>query len=203
MASAALAVAKSFDSTETLSLVDRMRSGDEAAFNQLYRKNYTRVIATVRRYVMERDTAEYIANGVFARVWEVRNQPCGFRGSSAFATWVTRVAITEALMYLRGEKRGYRGGQVSLDEMIAVDGEEGMKRELSMRDLRLEGVVDRANITHALTHVPILYRTVFIMREIQGMDNADVSAVLGVPVSTVKSRLYHCKLRLKAILQRY
>jgi hypothetical protein len=71
---ATAAKAALYDTPEALSLVERMQGGDESAFNQLYATHHKRVLTVIQKYVEEYDTAEHIANGVFAKVWEDSRQ---------------------------------------------------------------------------------------------------------------------------------
>jgi RNA polymerase sigma-70 factor (ECF subfamily) len=196
--------ARVYESPEAQSLVERMQTGDETAFNLLYTAHHSRVLTAIEKYIDERDIAEHIANGVFAKVWEVRNKAAGFKGGSAFSTWITRIAINEALMHLRRTKRE-RNHVTRLDErMSGGDGREENdapeRPELGMRDLNLEGIVDRKTLAVAISYLPDDYRTVFILRLVDGLTTEETCQALGLEITVVKSRLFRARNMVKARL---
>lgn len=183
------------------SLLDRMKTGDEEAFNELYKENYRRVLYAIQRIINEIDTAEFIANGVFAKVWEVRNSPTAFRGDSSFSTWITRIAITSALMHIRRLKAERSYATISLDAPIQSEDEEScLWPELSVRDFQLEGVADRMVLAKAIEQLPPALRQVFVYRHVQGFTTEETGTALNLRKPLVKSRLRNSQNKLREIL---
>jgi RNA polymerase sigma-70 factor, ECF subfamily len=206
MASAAVGVRfrKSvYDSPEELNLVHRAKKGDDDAFRALYDTHRGRVFVTVKRLLADEDAAQWVANIALTQVWKHLS---GFKENSKFSTWITRIAINEARMYIRSQKRRQR--EVSLDTVLAegVQGTQGggfnpvdpavaAHKWLATRDLNLEGVVDRELLERAFTRVPPQFREVLRMRFWEGMSLDEIQARINkdepepVSISAVKSRI--------------
>jgi RNA polymerase sigma-70 factor, ECF subfamily len=186
-------------------LFERIKAGDEEAFNQLYAGYHARVLASVKRYIHEPDIAEFIANGVFIRVWEVRNTAAGFKNRSALSTWLTRIAFNAALMHLRAHKTESKYTAYSLDDIPKVNSPEQVilnrPVEFPSRDLVLEGVLDRKTLAQAIDQLPLSYRTIFEMRLVEGMSTDEVCQALKIKSNAVKSRLFRGRQILREILR--
>jgi RNA polymerase sigma-70 factor (ECF subfamily) len=188
-------------------LFERVKAGEIAAFDELYAANIERVLAAVKRYIHEPDTAEFLANDVFATVWRVRNTPSAWNGESTFSTWLTRIAINAALMHIRKHKSERYYIAYSLDEPIPrgrfsrtyrINDE--MRMDFPVRDLNLEGVFDRQDLMEAVKQLPEDYRTVFQLRLIDGWSIKETCQKLGLKHNAVKSRLFRCRQILQEIL---
>jgi RNA polymerase sigma-70 factor (ECF subfamily) len=124
-----------------------------------------------------------------------------FEGRSALSTWLTRIAVNEALGRRRAEQRRRRHLE---QEGVAVLDE---YRETLMRGSEVEtpdAAVARQQIRklleQAVAALPDPFRTVFVLREIEGMSSEDTAETLGVPVATVKTRLLRGRRRLQQML---
>jgi len=200
---------KVYDSPEELTLVHRAKQGDQTAFRALYDTHHNRVFVTVKRMLSDEDVSEWIANIALAKVWLKLS---GFNEKSKFSTWVTRIAINEALMHLRSEKK--RKHEVSLDTVLAegIPNPSGSNsgpldpvsahRWLATRDLNLEGIADRQLINRAMNKVPPQFREILRLRYWEGLSLDEIRVKLStdepepVSISAVKSRM----LRGKSIL---
>src|SRR2546429_5953404 len=122
--------------------------GDEGAFERLYRLHSARVYALCMRMLRNPDEAEDSTQEVFLHVFRKIQ---GFRGASAFSTWLHRVAVNTVLMRIRGSKLA----KAALVENADGNEEEaGMpRRELGARDVRLEGYIDRVAIDRKSTRL--------------------------------------------------
>jgi RNA polymerase sigma-70 factor (ECF subfamily) len=159
----------------------------------------------VKRYIHEPDIAEFIANGVFLRVWEVRNKAAGFKNRSAFTTWLTRIAYNAALMHIRAGKTESRHTAYSLDDQPwGADGEfhaADRRSEFPVRDLVLEGTLDRKTLADAIAQLPESYQRVFTMRLVEGMSTEETALALNLKSNAVKSRLFRGRSILRGILR--
>src|SRR6266567_2185441 len=118
--------------------------GDEGAFERLYRLHSGRVYALCMRMLRNPDEAEDSTQEVFLHVFRKIH---GFRGASAFSTWLHRVAVNTVLMRLRGSKLA----KATLVENTAGTEEGGVvQRDLGAPDLHLEGYVDRVALENAI-----------------------------------------------------
>lgn len=117
-----------------------------------------------------------------------------FDGRSAFSTWVYRVATNACLDELRRKKR--RPDPVDDDELLVSGGAGGDARESLASQAALKLDVDAA-----LRRLPVEFRAPVVLRDLSGLDYAEISEVLDVPVGTVKSRISRGRAMLADLLQ--
>ena len=124
-----------------------------------------------------------------------------FEGRSALSTWLTRIVINEALGRRRAEERRRR--QLDQEGVAVLDD----YRETLMRGSAVEGpdvTVAREQICRlleqAVADLPESFRSVFVLREIEGLSGEETAEVLDLPVATVKTRLYRSRQRLQEML---
>lgn len=162
-------------------LVDAARRGDATAMDQLLRRHYDRVHAVCRRIAGSSRDADDAAQEAMIRV--VRNLD-KFDGRSSFGTWVYRIATNTSLDELRKRKRR---PQLS----IVGDDEDGAPQEPAddMSHRLVDAVADRLAIDEALAELPDDFRAPVVLRDVAGLDYAEIADQLGVPVGTVKSRI--------------
>lgn len=162
-------------------LVDAARRGDGAAMDQLLRRHYDRVHAVCRRIAGSSRDADDAAQEAMIRI--VRNLD-KFDGRSAFGTWAYRIATNTSLDELRKRKRRPRLS-------IVGDDEDGRSREPidEMSHRRVEAVADRLAIDAALADLTEEFRAPVVLRDVAGLDYAEIADELGVPIGTVKSRI--------------
>ena len=127
----------------------------------------------------------------------------GFQGNSKFYTWLVRIAVNEALMKLR-KRRPERF--VSLDEDIQI-GEESMPREIADWSPNPEQQYGQAELKEILTKtiqgLSPGFRTVFVLRDVEGLSTEETADALELSVPAVKSRLLRARLQLRERLNRY
>lgn len=128
----------------------------------------------------------------------------GFRGDAQLGTWLVRIVANQALMRLRRQKR---------DRVVVPfqtrDGGEGAGGERDVPDTKAEeppAAVLRAEIRRLLEHridqLPVAFRTVFILREVEDMTVDETAAALEIPAATVRTRLFRARALLRASLAR-
>lgn len=171
------------DATSDDQLVAAARQGDRAAMDALLRRHYDRVHAVCRRIAGSSRDADDAAQEAMIRV--VRNLD-RFDGRAAFTTWIYRIATNAALDELRRRQRRPQLRIVTADSDDRADREEPAD-ELAHRTV--EAVADRLAIDDALKHLPEEFRAPVVLRDVAGLDYAQIAQVLDVPVGTVKSRI--------------
>ncbi|HEY6945799.1 MAG TPA: RNA polymerase sigma factor [Candidatus Acidoferrum sp.] len=177
-------------------LIQLAQRGDAAAFERLYRQHSARVYALCMRMLRNPDEAEDSTQEVFLHVFRKIQ---GFRGASAFSTWLHRVAVNTVLMRLRGSKLA----KSAIVENTEVTDESGMaKRELGGPDLRLEGYIDRVAIEKAMKQLPPRCKLMFVLYDIQGYAHNEIAKLLGCSVGNAKSQLHKARKRLRKLLLR-
>lgn len=169
--------------------------GDEGAFERLYRLHSARVYALCMRMLRNPDEAEDSTQEVFLHVFRKIQ---GFRGASAFSTWLHRVAVNTVLMRIRGSKQA----KAALVENTDGNEETGTpRRELGAPDLHLEGYIDRVAIENAIKQLPPRCKLMFVLYDIQGYAHSEIAKLLGCSVGNAKSQLHKARVRLRKLLR--
>jgi RNA polymerase sigma-70 factor (ECF subfamily) len=165
-------------------LVERARDGDEAAFRALYEAHVDRVYRLAYRMAGEDDLARDFTQETFVRVHQRLGQ---FRGESAFGTWVHALAVSVSLNGLRRLQR-HRKREVEMDGMDF--GYTPRRAEPDLRD-RLRKAIDG---------LPEIYRTVFLMHDLEGFSHQEIASALEMAEGTSKARLSRARARLREAL---
>src|SRR5438874_5564290 len=185
------------DETEVLSLA---REGDVKAFSELVRRYEGKIFRLAQHITQNREDAEDVLQESFLKAYEHLDQ---FQGNSRFYTWIVRIAVNQALMKLR-KRRSDRA--VSLDEQIDT-GEDTVVREIAAWDPDPEERFSRdelqAILTEAIDGLTPIYRTVFTLRDVDGLSTEETAEVLDLTVPAVKSRLLRAGLQLRDKLPRF
>lgn len=173
-------------------LIARCKAGDEQAFRELFRRYQGQVYNVVLRILGDHPDAEDVVQEVFIHV--VRSLP-RYAGRSQFSTWLYRVTVNICLQKIR--KRPL--DTVSLEVMVPD------RMELSAKTEGPERAAERHEIEEAvqaaLLALPPTHRAAVVLHDIEGLTEEEIARVLKCPRGTVKSRLYHGRRRLRALLQ--
>jgi RNA polymerase sigma-70 factor (ECF subfamily) len=165
-------------------LIERARSGDEGAFRSLYDAHVDRVYRLAYRMAGEDDLARDFTQETFVRVHQRLQQ---FRGDSAFGTWVHAIAVSVSLNGLRRRKRD-RTRETEIEGM-----------ELGYTPDAVGGEV-RERLTRAIDALPDIYRTVFLMHDLEGFNHQEIAAALEMAEGTSKARLSRARAKLREAL---
>jgi RNA polymerase sigma-70 factor, ECF subfamily len=179
-----------FDSD--LDLVKRAQKGDSEAFASLFYAHKARIYSVCLRMTNNTAEAEDLTQDAFLQVFRKLST---FRGDSALSTWLYRIAVNTVLMHFR--KKALR--QISLDEPYNQDARL-VRREYGSRDGRLVGSVDRIALTRAIKELPVGYRTIFLLHEVEGYEHQEIAELLDCSVGNSKSQLHKAKLRIRELL---
>jgi RNA polymerase sigma-70 factor, ECF subfamily len=177
-----------------LELVQRVKKGDPRSFELLYRNHKRRVYSLCLRMAGDPAIAEELAQEAFLLVFR---RISTFRGDSAFSTWLHRLTVNVALMYLRHQKS--RGPETSLEAMESYDGEEP-KDVFGAPDPVLLKSVDRIALTNAINELPPGYRVILVLHDIEGYEHNEIAELLGCSVGNTKSQLHKARLKLRRLL---
>ena len=173
-------------------LLVRSRDGDQQAFRELVESYTPRVYGLVRNLVYSQSEAEDVTQEVFFKVYR---KLATFREDSAFYTWLYRVAVNAATDWLK-KKRQDRALQVEdLQRLPLADDCDTPDDNLGRKDLR-------GQIREAMGQLPEKFRTILVLRELEGMAYDEISNVLKISKGTVESRLFRARAKLKAELER-
>lgn len=179
---------------EDAQLVERVQRGDQRAFEMLVVKYQRRIERLIARMVRDSDLVEDIAQETFIRAY--RALP-GFRGESAFYTWLYRIAVNTAKKAMIGLKRDPLLTESALAGM-AEDEEDTPRAENSLSDGETpESVMASRQVAEAVNAaVEALsddLRQAITLREIEGLSYEDIAEIMQCPIGTVRSRIYRAR----------
>jgi RNA polymerase sigma-70 factor (ECF subfamily) len=157
-------------------LLARVVEGDHQAFNQIMRNHEDRVFSVCLRIMGDRDHALDATQETFLTAFRKADQ---FQGNSALGTWIYRIAVNTCYDQLRKQKRRRT---------------DPMPEYLDPSDHSAEQAVDsaalRPEIRQALLAIPADFRSAVVLSDIEGLGLPEVAEILGVPIGTVKSRVF-------------
>lgn len=190
--------------TDDLTLVKRVRSGDQRAFKLLVERYQRKVYSVALGMVKDREEAMDVSQEAFVKVHKYLDH---FKGDSSFYTWLYRITVNICIDVLR-RRAAAKGEHVELDENIQLDSAEANIGALGSRLgtnpqkslLRKELA---AKIEEALQEVPEKHRAILLLRELEGMSYEDLARTLEIPKGTVMSRLFHARAKIQKILNKY
>jgi len=170
-------------------LVARVQSGDKTAFDLLVKKYQHKIVGLISRYVYDHHEAYDVAQEAFIKAY--RAIP-GFRGDSAFYTWLYRIAINTAKNHLVA--RGRRPPDVDVDVADAqyFDSDSHL-RDIDTPENNLYRDQLQQVINRVLDKLPEDLRVALTLREFEGMSYEEIANVMGCPVGTVRSRIFRAR----------
>lgn len=197
------AVARPEVSAEELALIQALQAGSDDAFRQLIAQYSTPLYSLLLRSLTDPADAADVTQDVFIKVFRSIG---GFHGDSSLRTWIYRIAMHEASNSRRWWVR-HKKAEVTIDNDTSDD-EDGFSFSLAetladRRDSPFENARQsqlRATVEAALREVPESFRTVVILREIEGMAYDEIAEILGIHMGTVKSRLMRGRAALRTVL---
>jgi RNA polymerase sigma-70 factor, ECF subfamily len=172
------------------------QQGDADAFERIYQLHSRKIYNLCLRMTGDRTEAEDLTQDVFLQLLRKIDT---FRGESAFSTWLHRMSVNIVLMRFRKKPIA----DASLDT-ITNSGEESstLPKEFGQPDLRLNGVIDRIALQGAISGLPLGYKTMFILHDIQGYNHDEIAEMFGCSVGNSKSQVHKARMRLRELLQR-
>lgn len=180
-------------------LVARARVHDEAAVRELVRRNNQRLFRVARAVLRNDAEAEDVVQETYVKAFTKLD---GFQGRAAFSTWLTRIALNEAL--------GRRRRQRPTVELEAVEEAQGARAELIPfpgveLPLDPEGAAARhelaALIGQLVDALPEPFRVVFVLREVEEMSTEETAEYLSIKPATVKTRLFRARKLLREAME--
>src|SRR2546429_9306122 len=186
--------------SDELALVQAAKKGDVSAFEELVRRYDRNVFRIAQHITQHREDAEDVVQDAFLKAYENLGQ---FQGQSKFYTWLVRIAVNEALMKLR-RRRPER--MVSLDEDVKTE-DDSVPREVADWSPNPEQLSTQSELREILDKtihgLPATFRTVFVLRDVEGLSTEETADALDLSIPAVKSRLLRARLQLRERLSRY
>jgi len=181
-------------------LVARLRAGDDAAYAELVRTQGGRMFAVARRLLRSDDDAADAVQEAFVSAFRAI---ASFEGGARLSTWLHRIVVNAALMKLRTRARR---PEVSIEELLPKFFEDGhhvdepaeWRNPVQLDALQRQET--RALVREQIDQLPADYRTVLLLRDIEGLDTKETAEVLGVTPNAAKIRLHRARLALRTLL---
>lgn len=170
-------------------LIERVQRGDKNAYNLLVKKYQYKVANLVSRYVSNPADVPDVTQEAFIKAY--RALP-GFRGDSAFFTWLYRIAVNTAKNHLVSQRRRPPGSDVEVDDAEYYGGGDALKELASPENLMLTEEIRRA-VFETIDGLPEDLKTAITLRELEGMSYEDIASVMDCPVGTVRSRIFRAR----------
>jgi RNA polymerase sigma-70 factor (ECF subfamily) len=185
------------ESCDERGLVAQAKSGSSVAFGELYERHRVRVYRAAFTILRQQQDAEDALQRCFQRAF---TNLARFRGDSTFSTWLTRIAINEALMMLR-----QRRTNTSVSETRREDPESSAVLNLCDGTPSPEQIVAQnelcSALTQAISRLRKSLRTVVLLRDLQELTSEETARHLGLSVAAVKARIFHARRRLRRDLE--
>jgi RNA polymerase sigma-70 factor (ECF subfamily) len=180
-------------------LVVAAKNGDEQAFETLFKRYERKTLAVVLRYTRVVEDAEDIVQQSFYKAFV---HLCQFQGESSFSTWLTRIAINEALMFLRsiGAVR-----KVSIDDILDAGSADSLGTPDSNADpeTRCSQREEVRILSKAVRNLRPGLRTTIVLRELRELSTSETARRMGLSVATVKARIFRGKRQLRQEIGSY
>ncbi|MEC7926619.1 MAG: sigma-70 family RNA polymerase sigma factor [Candidatus Neomarinimicrobiota bacterium] len=178
-------------------LIATFQNGNEQAYIELVRRYRNRLMTFVFRFLGDMDLSEDIVQDTMVKVYTHKHY---YKEIAKFSTWIYTIAGNFAKTELRKRKRR----KVTLLSHMNTD---DRKYEIPSTELKSEDIVQgeyaERDIQKAILQLPLHFRTVVILRDIQELSYEEISKIVNVPLGTVKSRINRARLQLQQALKEY
>jgi len=172
-------------------LVEHVRHCERASYGELVRRYEKKLLRTLYRMVGKAETAEDLAQEAFLKAYDRLAQ---FDSSKRFGPWLFQIGVNGAIDWLRKHRKRH---QLSLNEMVT--GERSF-------DVAQDDPRDRADVAqevhYVLAQIPVKYRTVLMLRDLEGFPCSEVAAIVGREEPTVRWRLLKAREMFKALWEK-
>ena len=188
-------------STNDAELVSRIAQADHVAFETLMRRHNGKLFRVARSILRDDTEAEDALQDAYLDAYRHMGE---FRGGSHLGTWLTRIVINQALMRLRKQRRDrvvVPFGDRDATEPHPTEADVADDRSESPSSATLRAEVRRM-LERRIDELPLAFRTVFVMREVEDMTVEETADCLGIPATTVRTRLFRARGLLREALAR-
>jgi RNA polymerase sigma-70 factor, ECF subfamily len=168
-------------------LARRISDGDMAAFEMLYSAYHARVYKVCYRLLRKQQEAEDLTHDIFIHLF---SKISSYRGDAALSTWLHKLTVNKVLMHFR--KSSVRR------EMTTETGEMTRYPAVATRN---PGQESRLALEAALTAMPVGYRTVLVLHDVEGYEHAEISRMTGISIGTSKSQLHKARRKMIALMK--
>jgi RNA polymerase sigma-70 factor (ECF subfamily) len=186
--------------SEEVQLIERLRAGDEEAFELMVRRYGGRMLSTAQRILRSESDARDAVQEAFLSVFRSIGH---FAGEAALGTWLHRIVVNAALMQMRSRRRR---GEESIEDLLPRFDENGGWADGPMPVPAVDDLQESrermALVRRCVDRLPERYRTVLILRDIEDLDTEHTARMLGATPTAVKVRLHRARQALKTLIER-
>ena len=175
-------------------LIKKFQNGDVGAYNQIVYRYKDRLLNFIYRFLNDIDRAEDLVQDTLIKLYTHKDS---YREIAKFSTWIYTIAGNLAKTELRKLKRRKT---YSVSDLSRYDHEFVIKSPDGSAEIEAESITIEKSIQHALNQLPIDFKTIIILRDIQELSYEDISKIVDVPIGTVKSRINRGRLKLQKLL---
>jgi RNA polymerase sigma-70 factor (ECF subfamily) len=185
--------------SDEVALLARLRAGEDAAFEELVRTYSPRLLTVARRIVGNDEDARDVVQDAFLSAFRSLQR---FHGDSRLSTWLHRIVVNGALMKLRTRRRKPEESIEPLLPAFLSDGHYAEKFSAwsERADLALSRAETRELVRRRIDELPESFRTVLLLRDIEGMNTEETAELLETTANAVKIRLHRARQALRALL---
>lgn len=181
-------------------LIAGLRNGDAASYERIVEVYGGRMLAVARRLVRIEEDARDCVQDAFLQVFRNIHS---FEERSSLGSWLHRIVVNAALTKIRGHKRRQ---EAPLDDLLPQFDADGWRPQAGADHLaRFESLLEsreiRRIVRRSIDQLPVGYRTVLILRDIEELDTEETAALLGLSAGAVKTRLHRARTALKQMLE--
>lgn len=181
-------------------LLERLRAGDESAFERVVRENGRRLLATARRMLRSEEEARDAVQEAFLQAFRGLE---GFQGEARLSTWLARILINGCLVRLRTRRRR---PEVAIEDCLPRFREDGHRADPGpawdpSAIAAVERAETRAFVRDQIERLPEDYRNVLLLRDIQDLDTEETATILGISPGATKVRLHRARQALRTLLE--
>lgn len=181
-------------------VIKRVLSGEKELFEILMRRYNQTLYRVIRSYLKDDADAEDAMQEAYLKAYDKLQQ---FKGNSAFSTWLIRIGINEALLRIRSLKKtkslyDTEEDGIQTEKVLQIPDSTQMNPEKKIINKELTTLIEQS-----IDQLPPKYRTIYMLKEVEGMDNEQIAQCLDITPGNVKVRLHRAKELLKnAIYER-
>ncbi|HSD63860.1 MAG TPA: RNA polymerase sigma factor [Ignavibacteriaceae bacterium] len=168
-------------------LIARVREGSVEYYREIVKRYNQRMYRIAISYGVYDDDSEEVIQTAFITAYEKLEQ---FRGEAKFSTWLTRILINECLMLKRKKKKS-----ISIDEIVTLPAGEHLNPESKYMDKERKKILE-----DAILKLPEKYKSVYILKEIEGMSIEKVAEAISISQVNVKVRLHRARTMMREFI---
>jgi RNA polymerase sigma-70 factor (ECF subfamily) len=181
-------------------ILDRLRRGDELAFELVVRRYGGRMLSVARRLLRDEEEARDAVQDALLSAFRSVHR---FEGGAQIGTWLHRIVVNAALMRMRSRRRR---PETPIEELLPVFGPDGHRAfradERPGADEQLEREQLRSRVRECVERLPEGYREVYLLRDIDELSTEETAAALGITPNAVKIRLHRARQALTMLVRK-